>query len=414
LEKITYKASGKELEAYEADEIDYAELGVADQVVAENDPVLKNELDFSPTCGMSWLQPLPTTDKFLYDHPEVVKAIWMAFDMAPLAESIWLGQNRSNRQLHYEPQPGHDPALDMPYDPEKARQILADAGFPDGKGVPKLKISYPHYHGENYASTHLAIAEQVKNNIGIELVPNNIEAGILSGVAEDMLPSTEYTGFKYGGMGEAWTTPMYGFRFKDMVRQFDDYATYEPWGKLVNERSEIEQGLMTIEGGSDADFDKLLEDLDALRSEALAVFADDKYGQYLREQMAKRFDGWSEGIAAAKEAAKDDREAAWADANARLWNAKAATYLTVNRRKELRQLDEWEIEALETPDPEEQLELARKAQEMIQNEVPVIPLWVWQRVALIKPYVYGFQGNPFSWGVPLYMKRVSIEAEPIP
>jgi len=36
--------------------------------------------------------------------------------------------------------PGHSHRVALPYDPELARQLLADAGYPDGKGLPPLTI----------------------------------------------------------------------------------------------------------------------------------------------------------------------------------------------------------------------------------------------------------------------------------
>jgi oligopeptide transport system substrate-binding protein len=36
--------------------------------------------------------------------------------------------------------PGHSPGLGFPYNPEQARKILAEAGYPEGKGFPTLEV----------------------------------------------------------------------------------------------------------------------------------------------------------------------------------------------------------------------------------------------------------------------------------
>src|SRR5688572_1971077 len=38
--------------------------------------------------------------------------------------------------------PGYTPSTMAPYDPEGARKLLAEAGYPDGKGFPKIEILY--------------------------------------------------------------------------------------------------------------------------------------------------------------------------------------------------------------------------------------------------------------------------------
>lgn len=52
--------------------------------------------------------------------------------------------------------PHYKPQLCAPYNPDAARKLLADAGFPDGKGFPKLEILY------NTDQAHQAIAELLR------------------------------------------------------------------------------------------------------------------------------------------------------------------------------------------------------------------------------------------------------------
>ena len=75
------------------------------------------------------------------------------------------------------------PATCEPYDVEKARALLAEAGFPGGKGFPKLSILY------NSSEAHQSIAEliqsQWKRALGIDIGLQNQEwAAFLSSVRQ--------------------------------------------------------------------------------------------------------------------------------------------------------------------------------------------------------------------------------------
>ncbi len=40
--------------------------------------------------------------------------------------------------------PGHSPDISLPYDPEAARRLLAEAGYPDGRGLPMIELLTTH------------------------------------------------------------------------------------------------------------------------------------------------------------------------------------------------------------------------------------------------------------------------------
>ena len=60
------------------------------------------------------------------------------------------------------------------YDPATAKQLLADAGFPDGKGFPKLTLWLRNEAPVRQAMAQ-AIAASIKQNLGIDVEVSNKE-----------------------------------------------------------------------------------------------------------------------------------------------------------------------------------------------------------------------------------------------
>lgn len=108
------------------------------------------------------------------DDARVRKALAMSFDKKALVENVTKG-GQVPANSFVPPSTGYTPAKGFDFNPEMGRKLLAEAGFPGGKGFPTLSILY------NTSANHKRIAEfiqsQWKENLGITVNLVNQEWG---------------------------------------------------------------------------------------------------------------------------------------------------------------------------------------------------------------------------------------------
>ncbi len=76
---------------------------------------------------------------------------------------------------------GYSPELGLKHDVERAKQYLADAGFPDGRNFPKLKLKVPRD-----SPVTVEILRQWQDGLGIEAIPFERDISDRSLMEEDM------------------------------------------------------------------------------------------------------------------------------------------------------------------------------------------------------------------------------------
>ncbi|MBV9121197.1 MAG: hypothetical protein JOZ39_10855 [Chloroflexi bacterium] len=125
------------LAAYKNNEIDSTggvTLGAADIRAAQADSSLSKEVLQWTELGTYYLE--YNISKKPFDNVKVRQALAYAIDRQGLVDKVLAGQGQPATSLIPPGMPGHLDATGPGYDVNKAKQILADAGFPDGKGLP--------------------------------------------------------------------------------------------------------------------------------------------------------------------------------------------------------------------------------------------------------------------------------------
>lgn len=130
------------------------------------------------------------------DDIRVRQAMSMAIDRRQIVEEV----TKAGQQPAYSVVPpgiaGYEGADGLGEDVERAKELLAEAGFPGGRGFPKITLLY------NTSETHRPIAEviqqQLQNNLNIKIELKNMEWGSFT----ETVQMEDYEMARYGWVGD--------------------------------------------------------------------------------------------------------------------------------------------------------------------------------------------------------------------
>jgi oligopeptide transport system substrate-binding protein len=137
-------------------------------------PLLRKRPDFYAEPGLSVYFYRFNTTKKPFDDRRVRQAISLAVDREMIVRDV---RGLGELPAHTIVPPGlagyKPPASGIRYDVREARRLLAEAGYPDGKGFPRVGILYNTF--EDHKKIAEVISDQLKRNLGVEITAYNQE-----------------------------------------------------------------------------------------------------------------------------------------------------------------------------------------------------------------------------------------------
>jgi oligopeptide transport system substrate-binding protein len=192
----------KGLPAYQNGELDSAQISPGDYDHVLSDPKLSKELHGYPLSQTNMIQ-CDATNKPTSDV-RVRQALSLAFDRETLTNVVLKKYYLPAATILPPDIAGHNPQAALTGGVEKAKQLLADAGFPNGQGFP-ADFSLVYTTGSVTKTILEFIQNEWKKNLGINVQLNAMESKAYT--AWRSARATQPFNLYYGGWGSDYGDP---------------------------------------------------------------------------------------------------------------------------------------------------------------------------------------------------------------
>ena len=166
--------TGVGIDLYESGEIDMTGIGPSD-VARVLDPA--DPLHADLVSGVSLCTDYVTFDvtKPPFDDVKVRQAFSMAFDRQKFIDVVDNGVGIPAKGLYPPALPGYNPNLQgLPYDPQQARQLLAQSKYGGPQGLPAIVFTAEGI-GNTAGPDVAAMAQMWEQNLGVKITIENLE-----------------------------------------------------------------------------------------------------------------------------------------------------------------------------------------------------------------------------------------------
>jgi oligopeptide transport system substrate-binding protein len=185
LDRVVYRVIPDEntrFQEYKTGSLEVVDVPTGQFRAVQGDPGLSKQLYTWANLGVYSLRFTMTQPPFK-DNRKLRQALNYAVDKQAIANVIMEGSVLPAKGVLPPTMPGHNPeAAGYPYDKPKALKLLAEAGYPDGKGLPPITLHY------NTSGLHKRIVELVQaqlRDLGIPIQVANLDWAAYLKLVED-------------------------------------------------------------------------------------------------------------------------------------------------------------------------------------------------------------------------------------
>lgn len=156
------------LQAYQRGSVDLVAMERADVPAVQRNPDLKDQIRLFDRPSIFYVG-LNQRVYPAFKDKRVRQAFAMAINKRRIVEDVLGGLVQEANSIIPPGVPGHRPnAAVLPYDPARARKLLAEAGFPNARGLPTFVMEV-RVERQDYVKVAEAAANDLKNNLGIRI-----------------------------------------------------------------------------------------------------------------------------------------------------------------------------------------------------------------------------------------------------
>ncbi|MEF2965631.1 peptide ABC transporter substrate-binding protein [Paenibacillus sp. M1] len=388
---------------------------------------LKSQVYSAPNYAIKYLAWSNPTTESPYDKKEVRQAIAKAVQRAPIVDSVLNGLGGATNIFATPGWPTESLEKGIDEDIEGAKQLLKDAGYEGGKGLPTLTlyigVKQIDAQGEQIA---LALGQILQQNLGIptEIVQLNeaqFNAYQYSGPQADAKP-----GFILASGATNWSEPgtldmgatqqLYSLGTLDAplesTQKFVDWSKDVYYKPAIEQYGDPEDPKVGIEWSDWAALEKAAKENIAYHEKWITE-QPAEWQPYLKQDgVASVGEQWEQIVDVWKNAKTDEEKhgafvTAWTfvapNAPGGKLNQNALDVLVyydkiTSETEGLTDQRMWQAQFVNALTTEEAAPIAAKLVNSLLEDAYDIPLFYQVQYFLVKPGITGVQSNPWAWG----------------